>query len=327
MYHPNQSILCSICHITFRSHRSLKTHQQRRHSNQQTKYLTNQNSLSNYSYLSSYLVLAFSSQQFPILAKIACEQQRLPLGDFSSKIFKCSSCSISFPCQRTLTYHVLDQHEQYQYKICQETISNLIKQIEYQQRTVTNDIDDDIESIRFNLSQQASHFGLVNKQLNQQIQMYKTQQNQSIYPTCQHEKRTCANLCLKYLSKYEQLVRNYSYQIPIIPKGSAFSQGSIVSVPSINTLFSFKTNESHDSPTNGRQKRKSFKQTDESTVQTKRKSLSNVTTNSRPTRTHNGKQQIEQTIKVDDHSEFFSQIETSKSSNVFWFSSFIINIK
>lgn len=318
MHHPSQSILCSICHLTFRSHRSLKTHQQRRHSNQQTKSLTNHNSLPNYSYLSSYLVLAFSSNQFPILAKIACEQHRLPLGDFSSTIFKCSSCSISFPCQRTLTYHVLDQHEQYQFKICQELISNLIERIEYNQRTVT---DDDIDSIRYNLSRQASHFGLVNKRLANQIKTYKTEQNRLIYPVCQHEKRTCANLCLEHLSTYDQLVRNYSYKIPIIPKGSLFSQGSIVSVPSINTIHSLnslKTNDSNESMSNSRQKRKNFKQNDELTVQIKRRSLSNVTTSSRTNRTNannkivNGKQQTEHTIKTNDSKSF--SIDQSSSA-------------
>ncbi|CAF4546586.1 unnamed protein product, partial [Rotaria magnacalcarata] len=80
-----QSVLCSHCHITFRSHRSLKTHQQRRHSSIQIKSnFKNNPTLPNYSYLSSYLVLAFSSKQFPLIAKNACEQQRLPLSSLSS---------------------------------------------------------------------------------------------------------------------------------------------------------------------------------------------------------------------------------------------------
>ncbi|CAF1647374.1 unnamed protein product, partial [Adineta ricciae] len=59
--------------------------------------------------------------------------------------------------------------------------------------------------------------------------------------SCQHPSRTCANLCLKYLSSYNKLVENYSYQIPTVPKGNPFAHGSIVSRPISRTLVSLGT--------------------------------------------------------------------------------------
>ena len=309
MHHPNQSILCSICNITFRSHRSLKTHQQRRHSSTQTKIRSNHLLLPNYSYISSYLVVAFSSKQFPIIAKQACEQERLPLGEFSSKLYQCHFCLISFPCSRTLKYHLLNQHEQYEYQICENILSDLIGQIEFDLRTVQ---DDEIESIKLDLAKQASQFGLINKQLSKKIHSIQTEQNHLIHPYCQHSSRTCANLCLEYLSSYSRLIKNYSYKIPTVPKGSLFTQGSIVSMPSMNNIYSLNSpviNETNGSNelTNGRQKRKSIKQADgSSSPQLKKKTTSNVTPTSTSkltrtsssNRTNGVKQQTEQTTKV-----------------------------
>ena len=311
MHHPNQSILCSICNITFRSHRSLKTHQQRRHSSTQNKLNKNHLSSPNYSYISSYLVLAFSSEQFPLMAKNACEQQRLPLGFFSSKLYQCHLCLVSFPCSRTLKYHFLNQHEQYEYETCEILLSNLLEEVEFNLRTVDND---EIERMKFDLAQQASQFGLMNKQLSKKLHSIKTEQNQLMYPYCQHEERTCANLCLQYLSSYSKLIKNYSYTIPTVPKGNPFAQGSIVSiVSSMNNVYSNQsssTNESNGSNelTNGRQKRRSIKHTDDSSSpQMKRKIVSNVSTttmNLKPNRTSSNsrgsvvKQQIDQTSKV-----------------------------
>jgi hypothetical protein len=309
MYHPNQSILCSLCNITFRSHRSLKTHQQRRHSSIQTKINSNHLLLPNYSYISSYLVLPFSSKEFPLIAKNACEQQRLPLGYLTSKLYQCHVCYLSFPCSRTLKYHLLNKHEQYEYKICEEILSNIIEQVEFNIRTVN---DNDIEIIKLNLAKQASQFGLINKQLSRKIHSIKTEQNHLIYPYCQHENRTCANLCLQYLSSYSKLIKNYSYTITTTPKGNPCAQGSIVSiVPSMNNIYSNNSLSINDSNvsnelTNGRQKRKSIKQIDgSSSPQLKKKILSNVpTTNSKTNRTNSNnkinvnKQQVEQTMKV-----------------------------
>jgi hypothetical protein len=315
MNHPNQSILCSLCNITFRSHRSLKTHQQRRHSSIQPKINSNHLLLPNYSYISSYLVLAFSSKQFPLIAKNACEQQRLPLGYLTSKLYQCHLCFISFPCSRTLKYHLLNKHEQYEYKICEEILENILEQIEFNLRTVNNN-NDDIEFMKLNLSKQASQFGLIKKQLSKKIRTIKTEQNHLIYPYCQHENRTCANLCLQYLSSYSKLIKNYSYTITTVPKGNPCAQGSIVSiVPTMNNIYANNSSSTNDSNvsndlTNGRQKRKSIKYTDESSSpQLKKKSLSNVTTtttttNSKTSRTNSNnkvtinKQSIEQTTKV-----------------------------
>ena len=316
MHHPNQSILCSLCNITFRSHRSLKTHQQRRHSSTQTKTITNHPSLPNYSYISSYLILPFSSKQFALIAKNACEQQRLPLGSFTAKLYQCHTCYLSFPCSRSLKYHLINKHEQYEYKLCERILADMTIQIEYDLRTVNNhnNDDDDIDSIKLILSKQASQFGLVDKQLSKKIRSIKAEQNHLIYPFCQHENRTCANLCLKYLSSYSKLIQNYPYTIPTVPKANPCAQGSIVSIiSSMNNTYSngiSSVNESNASNelTNGRQKRKSMKQTDDSSSpQLKRKNLSNVpTTNSRINRTNsnnklnNIKQQTEQTAKVYD---------------------------
>ncbi|UJR25443.1 hypothetical protein I4U23_006790 [Adineta vaga] len=304
MHHPNQSILCAICNITFRSHRSLKTHQQRRHSTAQNKLKSNQTLVPNYSYISSYLVLAFSSKQFPLMAKVACEQQRLPLGCFSSKLYQCQFCSISFPCSRTLHYHVLDQHEQYEYKICQNILSDMMNQVEYDLRTVQDDDndDDEIESMKLSLAKQASQFGLVNKQLAGKYRETKTKQNQQIHPRCQHLNRTCANLCLQYLSSYSELIKTYSYTIPIIPKGNPFAQGSIVSpINHIHSNGSSSINDPNVSNelVNGRQKRKSIKQPDESSSpQNKKKPVTNrISSNNKVTV---GKQPVEPITKTNE---------------------------
>ncbi|CAF0729002.1 unnamed protein product [Rotaria sp. Silwood1] len=320
MYHPNQSILCSHCQITFRSHRSLKTHQQRRHSSMQTKFNSKHLTLPNYSYISTYLVSAFSSKQFPLIAKNACEQQRLPLGYLSSKLYQCHLCLTSFPCLRTLNYHVLNKHEQYEYENCQKILSDLILQVECNLRTVNDNIDDDdennnIETIKLILAKQASHFGLIDKKLSKKIRLIKIEQKHFIYPKCQHKNRTCANLCLENLSSYSKLIENYPYTIPKLPKGTAFSQGSIVSiVSSINNIYSndsLSINDSNSSNdlSNGRQKRKSIKHTDSSTSLSspvKKKIHSNVTiTNSKTNRINsnnklNVKQQVEQMTKINE---------------------------
>ena len=298
MYHPNQSILCSLCNITFRSHRSLKTHQQRRHPPAQTKA---NSSLPNYSYLSSYLVLAFSSKQFPLAAKNACEQQRLPLGGFTSKLYQCHLCFISFPCSRTLKYHFLTKHEQYEYKLCEKILSDMIVQVEYDLRTVNNNDDDDIDSIKLILAQQASQFGLVNKQLSKKFRSIKAEQNHLIHPYCQHENRTCANLCLQYLSIYSKLIKNYPYTISIVPKGNPCAQGSIVSIvssmnnTSSNGLLALNDSNLSNDLSNGRQKRKSIKQADgSSSPQLKKKLLLNVTKTNRT----NPNNKIESITKV-----------------------------
>ncbi|CAF1357059.1 unnamed protein product, partial [Rotaria sordida] len=291
MYHPNQSVLCSHCQITFRSHRSLKTHQQR----------------------------PFSSEQFPLIAKNACEQQRLPLGYLSSKIYQCHLCLISFPCSRTLKYHLLNKHEQYEYKNCQKILSDLILQVEFNLRTVNNNnSDDDIETIKFILSKQASQFGLIDKQLSKKLRSIKIEQNRFIYSKCQHINRTCANLCLENVSSYSKLIENYSFTIPILPKGNAFSQGSIVSIiSSTNNIYSndlLSTNDLNSSNDllNTRQKRKNIKHTNNSISSSpvKKKILSNVTIiNSKTNRINsnnklNIKQQIEQITKTNEIKSF-----------------------
>ncbi|CAF3336335.1 unnamed protein product [Rotaria socialis] len=329
MHHPSQSVLCSHCHITFRSHRSLKTHQQRRHSSIQNKSnFKNNPSLPNYSYLSSYLVLAFSSKQFPLIAKNACEQQRLPLSSLSSKLYPCHLCSISFPCARTLKYHLLNKHEQYEYEHCEKVLSDIIVQVEFNLRTVNDnnnnnnkndDDENDIEEIKLILSQQASSFGLIDKQLSKKFRTMKTEQNHLIFPKCQHENRTCANLCLKYLSSYSELIKNYPYATAKIPKGNPFSQGSIVSIiTSLNNIYSHEALPINDANTsndlsNGRQKRKSNKNTDNSLPSSsssssplKKKINSNLTiTNSKSNRNNSNnkltiKQQVNQTTKIND---------------------------
>ena len=89
MYHPNQSIICSKCNIKFRSHRALKNHQQRFHCIQSQIRL-------DYSYISSYLVVPFSTKIFPLMTTTACERGHLPLGQFTSKLYQCHLCSLSF---------------------------------------------------------------------------------------------------------------------------------------------------------------------------------------------------------------------------------------
>jgi hypothetical protein len=159
------------------------------------------------------------------------------------------------------------------------------------------------------LAKQASQFGLIDKQLAIKSRLIKKEQNHLIYPKCEHENRTCANLCLQYLSSYSKLIKNYPYTILTVPKGNPFAQGSIVSfVSSANNSNTSSVNDSNVSNdlSNGRQKRKSIKQTDgSSSPQLKKKVISNiVTTNSKTSRMSlnnkltSVKQQIEQTTKV-----------------------------
>jgi hypothetical protein len=265
MYHPNQSIFCSNCNITFRSHRALKNHQQRFH-------LISSEILPNYNHISSYLIVAFSTQQFSLIAKNACEQGYLPLGELTSKFFQCQFCSLSFPCSNALKYHLLNQHEQYEYHLCKKILYDIILQVEQNLRTVDND-DNDIESMKFLLSKQASHFGLVDKQLARESRSIKHEYNHLIFPSCQHQNRTCANLCLQYLSSYNKLIQNYPYKISTLPKDNPFSQGSIVSKltngSSVNTSIVSKEN------FNTNQKRISLKRV-KSSSQLKRKFLSTI---------------------------------------------------
>ncbi|CAF3906144.1 unnamed protein product [Adineta steineri] len=268
MYHSNQSILCSDCNITFRSHRALKTHQQRFHLN----YSQN---LPNYNYISSYLIVAFSTKQFSLITKNACEQGRLPLGELSSKLYPCDICHISFSCSNALKYHLLNKHEQYEYKICKNILYDIVIQVEYDLKTVDNDDDDDIESMKYLLSKQASNFGLVDKQLAREIRCIKHEHNHLIYPKCQHQNRTCANLCLEYLSSYNKLIDNYSYKITTIPKTNPFIHGSIVSKPLNRSLINTSITTKDES--NSNQKRTSLKRVKSSisdfslSPQTKRK--------------------------------------------------------
>ncbi|CAF1932498.1 unnamed protein product [Rotaria magnacalcarata] len=224
MSHSHKSIYCSDCNTKFRSHRALKNHQQRFH-------LTySQDNLPDYSYISSYLVTAFSTQQFPFITKTACEQKRLPLGNLSSKLFQCHHCFLSFPCSRTLEYHLLNQHEQYEYNLCRNILYDIVLQIEQNLTiNVASPNDDSIESIKFLLSKQASSFGLIDKQLVKEYHRIKQEQYDCIFPSCQHENRTCANLCLEHLSSYNKLIKNYPYKIATTPKGNPFVHGSIVS--------------------------------------------------------------------------------------------------
>ncbi|CAM4907691.1 unnamed protein product [Rotaria socialis] len=224
MSHSHKSIYCPDCNTKFRSHRALKNHQQRFH-------LTySQDNLPDYSYISSYLVTAFSTQQFPFITKTACEQKRLPLGDLSSKLFQCHQCFLSFPCSRTLEYHLLNKHEQYEYNLCRNILYDIVLQVEQNLTiNVASSDDDSIESIKFLLSKQASSFGLIDKQLVKEYHRIKQEQYDCIFPSCQHENRTCANLCLEHLSSYNKLIKNYPYKIAITPKGTPFVHGSIVS--------------------------------------------------------------------------------------------------
>jgi len=246
------------------------------------------------------------------MAKNACEQGRLPLGYLTSKLYQCHLCYISFPCSRTLKYHLLNKHEQYEYKLCQTILSDMSVEVECNLGTVN---DDDIQSIKLILAKQASQFGLIDKQLLKKHRAIKTEQNHLIHPLCQHENRTCANLCLQYLSSYSKLIRNYPYTIQTVPKGNPFAQGPIVSImSSINNIYSNGSSPMNDSNIsnellNGRQKRKIIKQTDgSSSPQLKKKVLSNViATNSKTNRTSSNnkvtlvkQQQVEQTTKVED---------------------------
>ena len=299
MHHPTQSILCVLCNLTFRSHRSLKTHQQRRHSSIQTVRLNSKISstgaLPDYGYVSSYLVVAFSSQQFPLMAKYACEQQRLPLGYLSAQLYPCHQCHLSFPCSRTLRFHLLNRHEQHEHVLCETILHEMIVQIEETTRTVADDDgddEDDVESMKLILAKRASQFGLVDKTLATRSRRIKMDQSRLIHPTCEHEKRTCANLCLQYLSSYSKLIDNYPYTIITVPKGNPFAQGSIVSIlsstvnSSVNSSNSNEPNSTQES-INGRQKRKNQKRTDDApSPQWKRKLPSNpIATSSKTNRT------------------------------------------
>jgi hypothetical protein len=312
MQHPNQSILCSLCQLTFRSHRSLKTHQQRRHSSiQAIRVNSNVNAYStlpNYGFISSYLVLAFSSKQFPLIAMNACQQERLPLGSFSSQLYRCYSCHLSFPCSRTLNYHQLDRHDYYEYILCKTILHDIVLHVEETCRTVNDNLtdDDDIESMKLHLARQAVHIGIKNKQLVQYKRSMKIEHDRLIYPLCQHEDRTCANLCLQYLSSYSKLIQNYPYQIQLVPKGNPFAQGSIVShLPSTATTSALVSNTADanllQETIHGRHKRRNRKPIDgSSSPQLKRKSLVvNVSsTNTKSNRSATIKQQIDVTSKV-----------------------------
>lgn len=216
MYHPTQSVVCSDCQMTFRSHRALKIHKQRSHSS-----ITP--TLNNYNYLSSYLVVAFSSDVFPVICANACLEKRLPLGALSSKYFHCSSCDLSFPCARTLKYHELNYHS-----ITQQNQDPQIDQ--------TDEQNEEFRSCRDNLSELAPYLGLTPKN----IAINKHRQNQlnnsQIYPKCSHPGRTCANLCLNFLPDYDKHLQRYTYKIVLVPKGNPFSQGSIVSKVQIRSL-------------------------------------------------------------------------------------------
>lgn len=221
MQHISQSIICPDCNVKFRSNRALRNHQQRFH-------LNNLQDVPDYNHISSYLIMAFSTEQFPLIAKNACEQRRLPLGDFTSKLFQCKTCLLSFPCSKALTYHRLNKHEQYEYKLCRSIVYDLVLQVEENLHSTANN---DIESSRLLLAKHASSFGLIDKELAADLRRIKQEQNKLIFPSCPHQNRTCANLCLENLSSYNSLVRNYPYKIPLIPKGNPFAQGSIVSKP------------------------------------------------------------------------------------------------
>jgi hypothetical protein len=171
--------------------------------------------------------------------KDAVEQGRLPLGELTSKLFQCQICDLSFPTLNTLNYHQLNQHEQYEYNLCQKIIYEIILQVEQNLRTV----DDEFQTMKYLLAQQASYFGLRDKQLTRESCLIKNKHYHRIFPSCEHQNRTCANLCLKNLSSYSKLIQNYPYKICIIPKGNPFIQGSIVSNPLINLKENFDLNQ------------------------------------------------------------------------------------
>ena len=279
MYHPRQSILCADCHIIFRSSRTLKSHRQRCHS---SKIFT----LPDYQHLSSYLVVAFSSNQFPLMCEEACEQGRLPLGQLTSKFFLCSICHLSFPCSRTLKYHSFKKHDRRDEQLCQTLLNEIVTRIEEEFATM----NDEIDSLNMILAQQASHFGLLQKHVAAEARRAKQDAYQQVYPRCAHRGRTCANLCFEHLVSYEPHVRNHSYQIAIVPKGSPFGQGSIVSKLSLNDPLSPKDASSPNS------KRKMIKRMNSSlsdlsssSSQSKKKGLSTISS---------VKQQVEPAVKV-----------------------------
>ena len=325
MHHPNQSILCSLCQLTFRSHRSLKTHQQRRHTDVQTLRLNSKSdpsqSLPNYRYISSYLVLPFSSEQFPVIAKHACEQDRLPLGFFAAQLYRCHQCHLSFPCSRTLQYHLLDTHEHYEYNLCETILYETILQVEETSRTV--DDDDEFESMKLLLAKQASQFGLQDKRLAHKARAMKSKDKRLIYPACEHEDRTCANLCLQYLSSYSKLMQNYSYTILTAPKGNPFAQGSIVSriSPMISTgatLSTTTTNHAHLSqePTQRRRKRRTIKSADGSASPQLKKKVSTLASTTRSASSYRSmhiKQEPNHTAMVG--LSFLVQIDLTQSSS------------
>lgn len=331
MHHPNQSVLCSICNLTFRSHRSLKTHQQRRHSAHQTVKnhgKTEPNEiLPDYSYVSSYLVLAFSSCQFPVVAKKACEEKRFPLGTFASRLYQCHFCQISFPCSRTLRFHLLDQHEHFEYDLCENLLNEIILSVEENSRTVDNhqeiSNENDFQSISIEFAKQASFFGLQNKKLAQNSRLRKVEQNRLIFPSCPHQQRTCANLCLNQLSSYNKLIQNYNYSILTLPKGNPHGQGSIISYLSLsltkptvhanNNAISNTTNEI----TNGRHKRRSFPQANGSTSNgAKRKSITNSSsTNNKTNRSHTIKSETDLINKMNEQSHIPSTNNAHKKSS------------
>ena len=268
MYHPNQSIICSDCQMTFRSHRTLKSHQQRSHS---SPIPTNPD----YNYISSYLVVAFSSFQFPVMCETACVEKRLPLGELSSKFFPCTICRLSFPCSRALKYHNLIKHQTTDDRIYKQILDQLIDRISLE----TNYRSDEMESIQIALAQQASQFGLIRKDVAREKRQLTLLRNEQVYPKCSHTGRTCANLCLKFLPSFEQLIRTHTFQIPLVPKGNPFNQGSIIS----KLPMRLSTNEisSPKELVNGSPKRKAIKRANSSMsditslTPAKKKSLSN----------------------------------------------------
>ena len=238
MSHSNQSIVCTECNLTFRSHRALKNHQQRFHGITFEQICSNNNNNS----VSSYLFQPFSTEQFASISSHACEQNRFPLGEFSSKLFSCQCCFVAFPTLNTLKYHQVHQHEHYQYELCRKILDEIILQIEENVlRTIESD-DREFQTMNIFLAKQAQHVGLVSKQYAEKSRAIRTEEHRRIFPSCEHPDRTCANLCLKNLSSYDELLRTYSYRIPMEPKGSPFAQGSIVSKPSIISKETSSTN-------------------------------------------------------------------------------------
>ncbi|CAF0730826.1 unnamed protein product [Didymodactylos carnosus] len=191
MHHPTLSVLCSQCHIVFKSHRALKSHIHRNHSktlhhhhsrhhdtpeqsssryNTRTMATTTTTSTSlsylpNYSYISSYLVVAFSSKQFPIIAKLACEQERLPLGVLTSKLYQCIQCSRSFPCSRTLKYHSVTHHGHSKVPTCSDALEYIISQLEDENIQMSYEVLDTIIKIIETTEQKTKQEMMVKPQL------------------------------------------------------------------------------------------------------------------------------------------------------------------